>query len=252
MPKVESETVVRPASSLQNGDDQQEVNREEIMWDTKFLVEDPDAYNDDGRAEIRDKKFKQLLMKNKQLLVMLEKERTGRAKLEREIREYQAVLNSKQEEEVNPKTSPDQQDWKAKSVKFEKKLQEERLKLVQLKNDLDKAVRIIKKEVGEFDSFDRLLSADNSWKGRAQEIEILKSKLKDFNNLNRTAPSDRLFTKKKYREAIIQRTNEQDCRRQAQRNRGSPRIEFPFGKFSLTSPKRRKSWLTSTRQLLLV
>ena len=168
------------------------------MWDTKFLVEDEGAYQDDERAEIRDKKFKQLLMKNKQLLVMLEKERTSRMKLEKEVREYQSVLNAKPEEEATPKGNGEEQDLKLKCAKFEKKLQEERIKTVQLKNDLEKAVRVIKKEVGEFESLDKLVSTDNGWKGRAQEIELLKAKLKDYTNLNRTAgPSDRLYTKKK-------------------------------------------------------
>lgn len=198
MPKVDGESEIQPDTAMQNRESQKELNREEVMWDTKFLVEDGDAYFDDGRAEIRDKKFKQLLMKNKQLLVMLEKERTSRAKLEKDVKEYESVLNSKQDEDQSSKLSPDQPDWKSKSMKFEKKLQEERMKAIQLKNDLEKAVRIIKKEIGEFDSLDRLLSSDNAWKGRAQEIEILKSKLKDYNNLNRTGPNDRLYTKRKY------------------------------------------------------
>jgi hypothetical protein len=197
MPKVNGETEVEPETGTQHRESQKDLNRDEVMWDTKFLVEDGDAYFDDGRAEIRDKKFKQLLMKNKQLLVMLEKERTARAKLEKEVREFESVLNSKQEEDQTPKSSPDQPDWRSKSVKFEKKLQEERMKSIQLKNDLDKAVRVIKKEVGDFESLDRLLSSDNAWKGRAQEIEILRSKLKDYNNLNKTVPNDRLYTKRK-------------------------------------------------------
>ncbi len=169
------------------------------MWDTKFLVEAEDPLLENERQEVKDKKYKQSLMKNKQLLVMLEKERTSRVKLEKEVKEYQAVLNNKTDEDSLAKAgNPDEAaDWKAKSFKFEKKLQEERLKNVQLKNDLDKALRVLKKEVGEFDSLDKLLSSD-SWKGRAQEIELLRGKLKDYQNLNRTGPlSDKLLPKKK-------------------------------------------------------
>lgn len=190
-PKAAIEPPPRPVSS-------KELPREEVMWDTKFLAEDDQGYQEDERGEVRDKKFKQLLMKNKQLLVMLEKERTARMKLEKEVREYQTVLNSKPEEENQSKTNGEEQDWKNKAAKFEKKLQEERIKGVQLKNDLEKAVRIIRKEVGEFESLDKLVSAENAWKGRAQEIELLKAKLKDYTNLNKTmTPNDRLYTKKK-------------------------------------------------------
>lgn len=173
--------------------------RDELMWDTKFLVEADDPVLENERQEVKDKKYKQTLMKNKQLLVMLEKERTARVKLERELREFQTVLNNKTDEDSQPRpgATDEAADWKAKSAKFEKKLQEERLKNVQLKNDLDKALRVLKKEVGDFDSLDKLLASD-SWKGRAQEIEILKGKLKDYQNLNRTGPlSDKLLPKKK-------------------------------------------------------
>jgi len=172
--------------------------KDEMMWDTKFLVENAEDPEEMEKAEVRDKKYKQALMKNKQLLVMLEKERTMRIKHEKDLKEYQAVLNTKQVEESTPKPAGDEADWKAKSQKYEKKLNEERLKAGLMKSDLEKALRIIKREVGEFENLDKLASNENGWKGRAQEIEVLKAKLKDYQNLNKTAgPSDRLYTIKK-------------------------------------------------------
>lgn len=197
MPKTNTE-IAPPEDKGRLYSTEKDLTKDEVMWDTKFLVEDDQGPLEDERAELRDKKLKQLLMKNKQLLVMLEKERTNRMKLEKEIKEYQNVINTKPEEDNGPKLTSEEQDWKSKSSKFEKKLQEERVRTIQLKNDLEKAIRVIKKEVGEFDSLDRLASIENGWKGRAQEIELLKAKLKDLTNLNRTGPlNDRLYTKKK-------------------------------------------------------
>lgn len=179
--------------------------REEVMWDTKFLVEqdknDGAADGEEGK-ELRDKKYKQALMKNKQLLVMLEKERTARMKCEREIKEFQQVLNAKTPEDAastaatkdaNPGS---EQELKLKCAKFEKKLAEERSKNFAIKNDLEKALKIIKKEIGEFDSLDKLANTE-TWKGRAQEIEILKGKLRDYQNLNKSTGMNELASIKK-------------------------------------------------------
>jgi hypothetical protein len=65
----------------------------------------------------------------------------------------------------------------------EKKLGEERLKCFRLKNELNKSVRIIQREVGEFGTLDEILE-NESWRGRAQQIAVLKSKMKDVQGLN--------------------------------------------------------------------
>ena len=81
-------------------------------------------------------------------------------------------------------------------LRIEKKLAEERSKNFSMKNDLEKALKIIKKEVGEFESLDKLAN-NESWKGRAQEIEILKGKIRDYQNLNKSTGMNELASIKK-------------------------------------------------------
>lgn len=52
-------------------------------------------------------------------------------------------------------------------MKTDKKLQEFRVQNNHLKNELNKALRIISKEVGENVSIDKILLEENGWKGRA-------------------------------------------------------------------------------------
>ena len=58
-------------------------------------------------------------------------------------------------------------------------------KVIKLRQDnqslslqLDKAGRLLERETGEAVDIDNLAREDSNWKGRAQKIEILKSKIK--------------------------------------------------------------------------
>lgn len=69
-----------------------------------------------------------------------------------------------------------------------KKLKETEKKMVKLRNDnqqlkldLEKAQRVLEKEVGEVVDIDQMLADGTSWKGRAQKIEVLKAKIKAMN-----------------------------------------------------------------------
>jgi hypothetical protein len=74
-------------------------------------------------------------------------------------------------------------DWKKKYNDLERKLQEVKLHNTTLKNDFNKAMRVITREIGENISIDAVLSEDNTWKGRAQQIEVLKARVKYINKL---------------------------------------------------------------------
>jgi hypothetical protein len=134
-------------------------------------------------AEVQEdkkiQKLKQLLSKNKEMTVILQKERTLRLKAEAKIGEIEKLQEFEQLQ-VNrrPKTATEGEQWKSKYVTIEKKLQDERLKTTRLKKDLDKSIRIIHKEVGEFSTLDELLEKEN-WKGRAEQIKNLKNKVED-------------------------------------------------------------------------
>jgi hypothetical protein len=49
-----------------------------------------------------------------------------------------------------------------------------------LKNELNKAMRIISREIGENINLDEFLLQENSWKGRAQQIQILQAKIREL------------------------------------------------------------------------
>lgn len=68
---------------------------------------------------------------------------------------------------------------------MKKKLKDKESRIVKLRNeaqkfktDLDKATKLIEREIGESISIDELLKSDSTWKGRAQKIEALKAKIK--------------------------------------------------------------------------
>ena len=48
----------------------------------------------------------------------------------------------------------------------------------QIKLDYDKAIRALEKEMGEVVNVDEILREDSQWKGRAQKIELLKTRVK--------------------------------------------------------------------------
>jgi len=59
--------------------------------------------------------------------------------------------------------------------------------MTKLRNDhqnvsgqFEKAIRLLERETGEVVDIDALSRAESQWKGRAQKIEILKSKVKKF------------------------------------------------------------------------
>lgn len=69
-------------------------------------------------------------------------------------------------------------DIEKKQKEAEKKITKLRNENQQLKLDLDKATKILEREIGEIVNLDDLLKDDTSWKGRAQKIEVLKSQVK--------------------------------------------------------------------------
>jgi len=128
--------------------------------------------------------------------VNFERERALRAKMEKELSNIK-LQNENQLIQVENKmkkpsldvgkpadrktiTQGDEGDLKKKAADLDKKVQELRVQSTSLKNDLNKALRVISREIGENFDVDQVLSEENSWKGRAQQIEVLKSKVKDL------------------------------------------------------------------------
>eukprot|EP01017_Pseudomicrothorax_dubius_P033912 TRINITY_DN4594_c0_g1_i8.p1 TRINITY_DN4594_c0_g1~~TRINITY_DN4594_c0_g1_i8.p1 ORF type:complete len:266 (+),score=77.47 TRINITY_DN4594_c0_g1_i8:217-1014(+) len=132
----------------------------------------------------KDKKLRELVQKNKELTVMLGNERGKRAALETQLKAVEEQPKTKGTPVTDDRKSTAGEDFKAKYNQSEKKLQELRIANTSLKSELNKAMRVIAREVGEDINLDKVLSEENSWKGRAQQIEILKGKLRELQARN--------------------------------------------------------------------
>lgn len=139
-----------------------------------------------NNQSLKDKKLKELIQKNKELYVSYEKEKTMRQKLQKDldkIKEETEMQIAAMEGKVMPKSlkqEDNNMDWKKKYNDLEKKLQEVKLTNTTLKNDYNKALRVISKEIGENVNIDQILLQENSWKGRQQQIEVLKARVKEL------------------------------------------------------------------------
>ncbi|CAK64446.1 unnamed protein product (macronuclear) [Paramecium tetraurelia] len=171
----------------------------------KTLAEECEDVINSKNETLKDRKIRELVQKNRQLLLSYEKEKQSRKKLEEQVNkalketdEGIKALDKSIPKAPIPKADPlakalkgsESQkedlgvadDFKNKFKEADKKVQEQRVKLQQVKTELNKAMRIIQREVGENANLDQLLMDENGWKGRAQQIEILKSKVKDLNS----------------------------------------------------------------------
>lgn len=106
----------------------------------------------------KDKKIKELNQKNKALLVSFEREKSLRVKAEKEMQQIlkETENNIEKLEGKTKKTVSDMtsnsisvDDYKNKFLQSDKKVQELRFEKQSLKNELNKALRIITREVGE-------------------------------------------------------------------------------------------------------
>jgi chromosome segregation ATPase len=144
---------------------------------------------EEGDENFKDKKLMDLAKKNRALLVALESEKNRAARAMEEV----LKLKEEKNKQVRKKgwkqdAGPKEVDWKEKYTELDKKYQELKLKSHTLKGELSKATRIIAREVGEYESLDKVLQSE-SWRGRAQQIESYKQKIGDMkrqiNNLSR-------------------------------------------------------------------
>ena len=61
------------------------------------------------------------------------------------------------------------------SKDLEKKVTKLRNENQYLSTQLDKAIRLLEREIGEVVDIDSLFKEESQWKGRAQKIELLKT-----------------------------------------------------------------------------
>lgn len=139
-------------------------------------------------AGIISAKITDLCKHNRHLVAEVEGYKTKNATLERKI--MQMEILSKEKDEVAKheacfcKDDPDPDELKELNSKLSsvtKKLYESKNRSLELKNDLLAATKILQQELG--DKFTNIKDLQNDlagWKGRAQQIVLLHSKVSDL------------------------------------------------------------------------
>mmetsp|Transcript_7459 Transcript_7459/g.10990 ORF Transcript_7459/g.10990 Transcript_7459/m.10990 type:complete len:436 (+) Transcript_7459:21-1328(+) len=154
----------------------------------------PDS--EEAEGDFRDKKLVELAKKNRALQVSLETEKNKAARAMEEVNLLRQQLDKKNSTKGWQHTTPSEKpstDWKQKFHQMEKQFQDMKLKHHSAKSDLKKATRIIQREVGDFESLDQLAKIE-TWKGRAQQIEKLRSKINDLQRQLTNKPKEETKT----------------------------------------------------------
>ena len=131
-------------------------------------------------SEAVDKKLKELICKNKGLSLALQKEQTGSSvlkeqveRLTRQVEELKRVAGGSNEQLTQKRL----EEMGEKCRKAEEKGASLNLRVTSLESELAKALKALKREVGERADIDELLREDGGWVGRAQQIEVLRAKI---------------------------------------------------------------------------
>jgi len=149
----------------------------------------------DTNVDLKEKKIIELAKKNSDLLLKNEKLKTQYKDLEKK---YIDLANKKENatpnQTENKKEIPTQNEKPANneesSSELKKKLKQLENKIVEMRNknqlikeENTKLMMVLKKEIGENIDMDKLLKATNektNWKGRAETIEYLRTKIKNM------------------------------------------------------------------------
>lgn len=159
----------------------------------KFL----EAAKATGEAEgldYRDSKIVHLAKKCRNLRLALEQYKVKHARAWKELQELRATTSSSNNSS-RPSSSTEhpipggegeegrarQQQQQARpdmTASLHKQVGELRVKLEQSSNEVKRLMRVLSREVGEGPALDKALSEEGSWRGRAQQIIMLKTKVK--------------------------------------------------------------------------
>lgn len=131
--------------------------------------------NDSG--DFRDKKLMELAKKVRTLQVALESEKNRAARAMEEVNKLREEAFKKENTKGWSKNTIKEEP--PKQLNTEKLFQELQVKYSNVKAELKKAKIVLKKEVGDFENLENLLK-NESWKGRAQQIELMKSRINDL------------------------------------------------------------------------
>ncbi|KAL7752406.1 hypothetical protein RI367_001940 [Sorochytrium milnesiophthora] len=165
-------------------------NVEIIALKTELEVEGVIADTYSSRTEeLRENKIVELAKRARKLSMALEREKTNNNQLQQRLKELEL---QEQENAAQMNASEDVQERKRqtrqhateirslkdKISQMNRKLEDERLNSQQLRTDLRATQRALAQEVGEDIPISKLLEEGATWKGRAQQISLLKDKIK--------------------------------------------------------------------------
>lgn len=135
---------------------------------------------------LKDKKIIELSKKNKALTIQAEGLKTKAAKAAEYAIEAKKQMNTT---EANASKSPGLDSLKATSggLDNERKLKELEKRITKMRNEnqeqkitIEKATRLLEREIGEVVDIHELSKEESQWKGRSQKLEIMKQQLKQY------------------------------------------------------------------------
>ncbi|KAJ3273182.1 Coiled-coil domain-containing protein 13 [Terramyces sp. JEL0728] len=149
------------------------------LQDGLSLVATEDAISDSFQnGNFQQAKIIELAKKARRLTVQYEKEKTKNMMLLGRIKELETPLVEDVKSAANIKSL--QGNTKEKLFYSMRKLEEERMHNQTLKQDARTLTKLLQKEVGDSVSVEQLLKGENNWKGRGEQIIILKEKIKEL------------------------------------------------------------------------
>ena len=149
-----------------------------------------EAMSTSSGGNINEKKLLQLSKENKSLRVEISKEQSRARQATEELKK----LKNKVREPASKKgwssaasSMLQEEEWKNKYRETEKLYQDAKFKHYAVKQELKKAMKVIQREVGNDATNLDALANNDSWRGRAQTITLLQSKLNDMKRKMATA-----------------------------------------------------------------
>ena len=130
---------------------------------------------------LKDKKIIDLAKKNRQLQTQVESYRNKAAKAAEiavklaDEKPPQLKKQSSSPAKTLPPTPHTQASTDPRVKELEKKVTKLRNENQTLTQQVDRATRLLEREIGEFVDIDQLYKEESAWKGRAQKIEVLKA-----------------------------------------------------------------------------
>lgn len=134
--------------------------------------------------DAKERKILELAKKNRELQVRVESLKNKAARAMQEVNTMKATgpsqsdLEEQLERQLEAESKNEGAQQQKKIKDLEKRILKIRAERDLAKTELEKAHKVIEKEVGPGKNIDALLAEGDGWKGRQEKIQILKEKLK--------------------------------------------------------------------------